>query len=383
MGADASMASGILAEFRYSPPPQMSDLVTASIDRLRPYQGGKPIEELAREKGLSDIVKLASNENPLGPSPRAVEAALSALANVHRYPDGVAHRLRSAIAEFHRVELAEVVHGNGSNELLELLVRTFTTPQHHVVFGTPGFSMYPVIAGAHGVPYTAVPTTTDLVHDLSAMLAALRPETRVLILDNPNNPTGTYVAEQPLVEFLRAVPASVIVVLDEAYFEFADQSDYPNGLRLRHEHERLVVLRTFSKAYGLAGFRVGYGIGPAKIMDYVNRLRAPFNVSVPSQEAGIAALADVAHLSLSVSNNRTERQFLTAGLAALARRVYPSQTNFVLADFDRPSIAIYEQLLDRGVIVRPIPGLSRCLRISVGTHAENQRFLTALAEVCG
>jgi histidinol-phosphate aminotransferase len=376
------MTRGIRPEFRYSPPPQMSDLVTASIDRLKPYQGGKPIEELAREKGLVDIVKLASNENPLGPSPLSVKAALAALENAHRYPDGVAHRLRSAIAEFHQVDLAEVVHGNGSNELLELLVRTFTTPAHHVVFGTPGFSMYPVIAGAHGVPYTAVPTTADHVHDLDAMLAALRPETRVVILDNPNNPTGTYVAKEPLIAFLRAVPPSVIVVLDEAYFEFADQSDYPNGLLLRGERERLVVLRTFSKAYGLAGFRVGYGIGPTNLMDYVNRLRAPFNVGVPSQEAGIAALADVAHLSRSVANNSAERQFLTTGLSSLARRVYPSQTNFVLADFDRPSAELYEKLLDRGVIVRPIPGLLHSLRVSVGTHAENQRFLTALAEVC-
>lgn len=360
----------------------MSDLVTAAIERLAPYQGGKPIEELAREKGLVDIVKLASNENPLGPSPLALEAAKQALASVHRYPDGAAHRLRSAVAEFHRVSLAEVVHGNGSNELLELVVRTFTTPAHHVVFGTPGFSMYPVIAASHGVPFTAVPTTADRVHDLDGMLAALRPETRVLILDNPNNPTGTYVGRERLTAFLRAIPPEVIVVLDEAYFEFADAPDYPNGLLLRDLHERLVVLRTFSKAYGLAGFRVGYGIGPASLMDYVNRLRAPFNVSVPSQEAGIAALADVAHLTKSVDNNQSERQILSAALERWALRVYPSQTNFILCDFDRPSRELYELLLDRGVIVRPIPGLTTSLRISVGTPAENQRLLRSLSEVC-
>lgn len=361
----------------------MSDLVTASIERLAPYQGGKPIEELAREKGLVDIVKLASNENPLGPSPLALAAAQRALLGVHRYPDGSAHRLRSAIAEFHRVSLGEVVHGNGSNELLELIVRTFTTPAHHVVFGTPGFSMYPVIAASHGVPFTAVPTTPDRVHDLDGMLAAVRPETRVLILDNPNNPTGTYVGRERLAAFLRAVPPEVIVVLDEAYFEFADAPDYPDGLLLRDLHERLVVLRTFSKAYGLAGFRVGYGIGPALLMDYVNRLRAPFNVSVPSQEAGIAALADHEHLKKSVENNTAERRVLSAGLAASALRVYPSQTNFILCDFDRPSRELYELLLDRGVIVRPIPGLATSLRVSVGTSAENQRFLHSLAEVCG
>jgi len=361
----------------------MSDLVTASIERLTPYQGGKPIEELAREKGLSDIVKLASNENPLGPSPLAVEAALRALSSVHRYPDGAGHRLRLAVADFHGVPISEVVHGSGSNELLELIVRTFTTPDHHVVFGTPGFSMYPVIAAAHGVAFTAVPTNADRVHDLDAMLAAVRPETRVLILDNPNNPTGTYVSEQRLAAFLAAVPSQVIVVLDEAYFEFADAPDYPNGLKLRHLRQRVIVLRTFSKAYGLAGFRVGYGIGPAPLMDYINRLRAPFNVGVPSQEAGIAALGDVNHLQKSVANNTAERRFLSAGLTAYAERVYPSQTNFILCDFARSSRELYDQLLDRGVIVRPIPGLAQSLRISVGTRAENERFLQALAEVCG
>jgi histidinol-phosphate aminotransferase len=360
----------------------MSDLVTAAIERLVPYQGGKPIEELAREKGLSDIVKLASNENPLGPSPLAVAAALRALENVHRYPDGAAHRLRSAIATFHGVELGEVVHGNGSNELLELAVRTFTTPEHHIVFGTPAFSMYPVIASAHGAKYTAVPTTSDLVHDLDAMLRAIVPETRVVILDNPNNPTGTYVPEPILADFLRKVPREVVVVLDEAYFEFADAPDYPNGLRLRHLRERLIVLRTFSKAYGLAGFRVGYGIGPKGLMDYINRLRAPFNVGVPSHEAGIAALGDTEHLARTVRLTQAERKFLSAGLEPLAERVYPSQTNFVLADFSRPSGELYEKLLDRGVIVRPIPGLPQSLRTSIGTRSENEKFLAALAEVC-
>jgi len=360
----------------------MSELVTPSIEHLVPYQGGKPIEELAREKGLTDIIKLASNESPLGPSPLAVEAARRALAEVHRYPDGAGHRLRLAIAEFHGVPPAEVVHGNGSNELIELIVRTFSTPEHHVVFGTPGFSMYPVIARAHGVAFTAVPTTADRVHDLGAMLDAIRPETRVLILDNPNNPTGTYVGVDPLSAFLRALPPAVIVVLDEAYFEFADAPDYPNGLRLRDLREHVVVLRTFSKAYGLAGFRVGYGIGPARLMDYLNRLRAPFNVGVPSQEAGIAALGDTVHLNRSIENNRVERAFLTAGIARFAERVYPSQTNFVLADFVRPAAELYERLLDRGVIVRPIPSLPKSLRVSVGLRSENERFLSALAEVC-
>ena len=356
-------------------------VVSPSIEELRPYQGGKPIEELARERGLSDIVKLASNENPLGPSPRAVEAARAALGGVARYPDGSAHRLRSAIAYVHRGGLDEVIHGNGSNEIIELVVRTFMTPEHHIVFGNPAFSMYPVVAMAHNVSFTRVPTNGDLVHDLDALAAAVQPNTRVLILDNPNNPTGTYVNQDALAAFLGRVPEHVIVVLDEAYFEYATAADYPDGLRLRDRHPNVLVLRTFSKAYGLAGFRVGYGIGPARLIGYLHRLRAPFNVSVPSQEAAIAALADVEHLGRSVELNTRERERLAAGLTSLAERVFPSQANFILADFARPSAALYDKLLDHGVIVRPIPGLDTHLRITVGTERENDRFLTALAEV--
>ncbi len=359
----------------------MSRLVTPKIEALRPYQGGKPVEELFREQGIRDAVKLASNENPLGPSPKAVEAARRALGEVHRYPDGAAFRLRSAIAEFHGVSLDEVVHGNGSNEIIELLVRTFTTPEHHIVFGQPAFSMYRVVVAAHNVEGTAVPTTPDLVHDLDGMLAAVRENTRLILIDNPNNPTGTYVGKQKLEAFLRAVPSDVIVVMDEAYFEYADAPDYPDSLALRDLRERLVVLRTFSKAYGLAGFRVGYGIGPVEIMRYVNRLRAPFNVSVPSQEAAIAALADAEHLERAVKTNAAERRRLTEELNCRGFAATPSQANFVLADFGQDPNALYEKLLTRGVIVRPIPGLASSLRITVGTPQENSRFLEALDEV--
>ncbi len=361
----------------------MAELVTDSIEALRPYQGGKPIEELARERGISRIIKLASNESPLGPSEEVLETARRALKAVHRYPDGAAYRLRGAIADFHRTSFDEVVHGNGSNELLELIVRTFTTPEHHVIFGTPGFSMYPVIAASHNVDYTAVPTDSDLRHDIDGMLAAIRPETKVIIVDNPDNPTGTYVPRSDVERLLREAPPEVIVVMDEAYFEYADAEDYPDCLMLRSLRERLVVLRTFSKAYGLAGFRVGYGIGPERLMRYVNRLRAPFNVGVVSQEAAIAALADQDHLRRCVRLNATERRRLESELAAYAARVYPSQTNFVLADFGRPNRPLYDALLSRGVIVRPIPGLDTCLRISVGTAEENDRLFEVLPEVVG
>lgn len=359
----------------------MARLVTDNIEALRPYQGGKPIEELARERGLTDIVKLASNENPLGPSPKALEAARSALPFVHRYPDGAAYRLRTRIAEFHGVPFEEVLHGNGSNELLELIVRTFMVPGQHMIFGQPAFSMYKVIAGGHNVEATPVPTDASLTHDLKGMLEAVQPNTRVIVIDNPNNPTGTYRGLAEVEEFLRAVPPEVIVVMDEAYFEYADATDYPDCLKLRHLRERLVVLRTLSKAYGLAGMRVGYAIGPADIIAYLNRLRAPFNVGVASQEAAIAALDDEEHLNRAVSLNNAERRKLEVELEKWAVRVFPSQANFILADFGRPSLELYDALLNQGVIVRPIPGLETHLRITIGTPDQHQRLLTALAEV--
>ena len=359
----------------------MAKLVTESIFALRPYQGGKPVEELARERGISDIVKLASNESALGPSPHALEAARASLGEVHRYPDGAGFRLRSAIAEHHGVTLEEVVHGNGSNEIIELIVRTFMTPEHHIVFGRPSFSMYPVVASAHNTSFTQVPTSASLVHDLPLMVEAIQENTKVVLVDNPNNPTGTYVSREVVEQFLRDVPPEVIVVMDEAYFEFADKPDYPDSMELRALRERLIILRTFSKAYGLAGFRVGYGIGPSEIIGYLHRIRAPFNVSVPSQEAAIAALGDQTHLQKVVSLNNVERVRLQKALEAPGRRIFPSQTNFILVDFGQPSAPIYEALLGEGIIVRPIPGLETHLRITIGTRAENDKLIDALMKV--
>ncbi len=359
----------------------MSELVSEQIAALQPYQGGKPIEELAREQGLTNIVKLASNENPLGPSPEALKAAVAALSEVHRYPDASGYRLRSAIAEHNGVNIDEVIHGNGSNEIIELIVRTFMLPQHHIIFGQPAFSMYRVVAAAHNVQATPIDTDADLVHQLDAFLNAIRPETRVILIDNPNNPTGTYVPSTVLEKFLDRVPAHIIVVLDEAYFEYAEKEDYPHALKLRGRHENLVVLRTLSKAYGLAGFRVGYGIGPAQLISYMNRLRAPFNVGVVSQEAAIAAIKDQRHLQKCVELNRIERKKLELGLARIAVRVIPSQANFVLAEFAQAGAELYESLLKEGVIVRPLPNLPHFLRISVGTEFENSTALSALTRV--
>ena len=358
----------------------MSHLVTPSIESLVPYEGGKPIEELAREFGITHAVKLASNENPLGPSPRALEAARQALGALHRYPDGVAYALRDRIAQFHGVARDEVLQGAGSNELLDLVVRAFCTPEHHIVFGEPAFVVYRIAALSGGVPFTAVPLK-DHAHDLPAMAAAVTPKTRVMFVANPNNPTGAHVGRAAVEELLRSVPPEVIIVMDEAYFEYADAADYPNSLALRHLRERLIVMRTFSKAYGLAALRVGYAIGPANLIDYMNRVRAPFNVTSVGQAAAVAALDDTEHVEKSRTTNSAERARLTDALEAMGLSVAPSQANFVLVDVKRPARIVYDRLLERGVIVRPFGNIPTSLRVTCGLPHEDDRFLAALAEV--
>ncbi|HEY2404688.1 MAG TPA: histidinol-phosphate transaminase [Polyangiaceae bacterium] len=358
----------------------MSALVTPSIEALLPYEGGKPIEELARELGITSAIKLASNENPLGPSPKAVAAARAALGELNRYPDAAAYRLRERLAAHHRVSMSEVIQGNGSNELLDLAVRTFCTAQHHIVFAEPAFVVYRIAALAHGVPFTAVPTR-ELTHDLEAMAAAVTAKTRLIFVANPNNPTGTYVGREAVRKFLRAVPPEVIVVMDEAYIEYATASDFPDSLDLRAERERLLICRTFSKIYGLAGLRVGYAIAPESLISYMNRIRAPFNVGNLGQDAAIAALADDEHVQKSRQLNASERARVSRALGDLGLSVAESQANFVLVDVRRPGRDVYQRLLERGVIVRPFASLPTSLRVTLGTAAENDRFLGSLREV--
>ncbi|HEX6765495.1 MAG TPA: histidinol-phosphate transaminase [Polyangiaceae bacterium] len=358
----------------------MAPLVIPSIESLVPYEGGKPIEELARELGVTHAVKLASNENALGPSPLAIEAARSALGAANRYPDGSCYRLRERIAAFHGIGANEVLPGAGSNELLDLVVRTFATPAHHVVFAEPAFIVYRIASLSSGVPFSAVPLR-DNVHDLEAMAAAVTPKTRVLFVANPNNPTGTHVGRAAVERLLRQVPEEVIIVMDEAYLEYVAAPDYPNALELRSLRERLIVTRTFSKAYGLAALRVGYAVAPPAIIDYMNRVRAPFNVTTPAQAAATAALDDRAHVEKSVELNAAERTRVVAALEKLGVRTAPSQTNFVLADVGRPARPVYDALLRRGVIVRPFGNLPTSLRVTFGLPEENDRFLAALGEV--
>jgi histidinol-phosphate aminotransferase len=358
----------------------MSPLVSPTIESLLPYEGGKPIEELARELGITDAVKLASNENPLGPSPKALAAARAAVSGLNRYPDAAAFRLRERIAAEHRLPMSDVIQGNGSNELLDLAVRTFCRAEHHIVFAEPAFVVYRIAALAHGVPFTAVPTS-NLTHDLDAMAEAVTERTRLVIVANPNNPTGTYVGVDALRRFLRAVPPEVIVLLDEAYIEYATASDFPDGLTLRGERERLIVCRTFSKIHGLAGLRVGYGVSTPALVSYMNRIRAPFNVGSLGQAAAIAALDDQEHVQKSRELNTSERERVSSRLSGMGLSVAPSQANFVLVDVNRNGRATYDALLRKGVIVRSLSNLPNSIRVTVGKPAENERFLAALAEV--
>ena len=359
----------------------MLPLVSPSIESIVPYEAGKPIEEVARELGVRDAIKLASNENPFGPSPKAIAAVRGALEDAHRYPDASAHALRQRLSEVHDVPMADIIQGNGSNELIELLVRTFARPTeaNAVVFAEPSFVVYRLACLAHGVGFSAVPLR-EFRHDLPAMKEAVSNDTRLLFVANPNNPTGTHVTEKEVEKLLREVPPHVIVVMDEAYFEYADSPNYPNSLNLRSLRERLVVLRTFSKVYGLASFRVGYAVGPAELIGYMNRVRAPFNVGTLSQLAALAAIDDKEHVERSCRLNSEQRLHLEAKLQELGLKVVPSQTNFVFVEAPRPGREIYQQLLRQGVIVRPL-GQTQFLRITVGTSEENTRLLAALTEV--
>jgi histidinol-phosphate aminotransferase len=363
----------------------MTNWVTPSIERIRPYQPGTPIEEVARRLGVSappEIIKLASNENPLGPSPLAIAAAQAELGRVHRYPESEAPLLRTALSQHLGVSAEELVIGNGSNELLELLVRTFCAGDQRVVFAEPSFVVYRLACLAHGVPFTEV-ALDGYTHDLPAMARAVSPGTRLVFIANPNNPTGTYVGRKALSAFLEAIPSDVMVVLDEAYAEYADAPDYPDGLEFRQHHPNTIVVRTFSKIYGLAGLRLGYAIMPRELAGYVHRVRAPFNVSSIAQAAGVAALRDREHVERSRTLNLAEKAFMQQRLEGMGCKVVPSQANFVLVNVARPAAPVYEALLTQGVIVRALPPLPSMLRISLGTRAENERCLAALQSVLG
>ncbi len=344
---------------------------------LYPYVPGKPVETLLREKGLQRAIKLASNENPYGPSPRAIQAIQQAASEVHRYPDGDANALKEKLAAFHAVNRAQILIGNGSNEVLELLIRCFAGVGDEVVYAQRGFIVYALAAQAAGARGIAVPEIDGLTHDLDGMLAALNEHTKVVCIANPNNPTGTLLANEVIQAFLNRVPRDVVVIIDEAYFEFvADELGDSVALL---EHPGLVISRTFSKAYGLAGCRVGYAVADARLVDVVNRFREPFNVNSLAQAAAMAALDDGDWVKVRVAETVLERDKLEAALDVLGILGCKGYANFVLLRHDQ-SGEILRRLEDQGIIPRPLAGygMADYLRISVGTAAENAELLAAL-----
>ncbi|MGZ8973590.1 histidinol-phosphate transaminase [Methylomagnum sp.] len=355
-----------------------------------PYQPGKPISELERELGLTNIVKLASNENPLGPSPKALVAVQRVLSELHIYPDASGFKLKVSLANKLGVRPTQITLGNGSNDVLEILARTFLSPDHNAVFSEHAFAVYPISTQAVGAKARVAPAHEGsrgprYGHDLEAMARLVNDETRVVFVANPNNPTGTHVSRDELYGFLAGLPSHVIAVVDEAYSEYVSALDFPNALDWLDELPNLVVARTFSKAYGLAGLRVGYAVSSEAIADLLNRVRQPFNVNVLALEAAKAALDDEDYLARSVRMNAEGLAQLGEALAARGFETIPSVGNFITFDLGRPAAPIYQALLREGVIVRPIAnyGLPNHLRVTVGIAEQNIAFLTALDRVLG
>ncbi len=354
---------------------QVPDYIASVI----PYEQGMPIEDLQDQRGLSDVIKMASNENPWGASPKVVRALRSILTNQHRYPDGTGVRLRNCIAEKVGLLSDEVVLGNGSSELIDLLVKVFVNNGDEVISSNPSFLLYGKFVQAKGGENFFVPLK-NFSHDLESIQACISEKTKLIFLDNPNNPTGSAINPGEFYTFLSEVPETAIVAIDEAYIEYMDnefQVDIFSLIRNTSSRCGVVVLRTFSKIYGLAGLRIGYGLMPKEVAEYLNRVRQPFNINQMATAAAIAALGDEDYRNKILQLTLEGRQYLHFELEKVGVHVYPSQANFLMVDVHGDAMNLYEALLQQGVIVRPMvnQGFPRVIRVSVGTEKENQRFI--------
>jgi len=356
----------------------------SGVAKLHPYLPGKPVDELARELGLDpdSIVKLASNENPLGPSPKVKAAIEAELSELTRYPDGNGFELKQALSDTFGLQASQITLGNGSNDVLDLIARTFLQSGTNAVFSQYAFAVYPISTQAVGADLNIVPAK-DYGHDLDAMAKAINDQTRVVFLANPNNPTGTMFGSEEFQDFMAQVPDHVVVVLDEAYSEYVSDADYPDGLELLGQYSNLIVTRTFSKAYGLAALRVGWSASVPEIADLLNRVRQPFNVDSFALAAAKAALADKDYLERSrLVNDQGMTQIISA-LESEGLAYIPSKGNFITVDFGRDAAPINQAFLEAGVILRPVAnyGMPTFLRVSIGTQEENQRFIDVLKEM--
>lgn len=357
-------------------------LAASGVQDLHPYQPGKPPEELERELGLKNVVKLASNENPLGPSPKAIAAIKEYLNKISFYPDSGGYRLKEALSDKFSISPDQITLGNGSNDVLDLVARAYLRPGDEVVFSEYAFVVYSIVTQACGAKAVVTPSR-EWGHDLEAMLAAITSRTRIVFIANPNNPTGTWVTQEQLAGFLAQVPSHTLVVLDEAYIEYACKDELPDGLDFLEKYPNLIVTRTFSKAYGLAGLRVGYSVSNLQIANVLSRVRQPFNVNSLALIAAENALGDDEHIAKTIQTNNAGRPFLENELHGLGLTTIPSVGNFITVDFKRDAIPVYQAMLEQGVIVRPVAnyGMPHHLRISIGTRPENERCLSVLQKV--
>lgn len=363
----------------------MKNLVRQNLLNVKNYVPGKPIEEVQRELGLNEVIKVASNENCLGPSPKAVEAIIKNLKNINRYPDASSFYLREKLAKYLGVSGNSLIFGNGSDEVICMAVRTFVSEGDEVVIASPTFLIYEIISQAQNAAIRLIPLTRDLRHDLKAMKAAITAKTKLVFIANPDNPTGTYITRPELEDFLEGLSEKVIVFLDEAYFEFADYGckDYPNGIEYLKKRRALIVARTFSKSFGLAGLRIGYGIADSEIIGYMERTREPFNVNLLGQVAALAALDDRSFLKKTLAHVEKEKSFLCSEFGKMGIAYTESATNFIIADVKKDCKTVFAALLKLGVIVRDMKawGLDTHIRVTVGTRAENRKFIEALKEI--
>ena len=364
------------------------DLATAGVQQLQPYLPGKPVEELERELGISHSIKLASNENPLGPGKQAVQAIRQQAGEVNYYPDGSGFKLTAKLAQVYGVDASCVTLGNGSNDILELVARAFLTPQHSAVYSEYSFAVYPIVVQAVGARANVAPAYADdhasmpLGHDPAAMLAAIDDDTRIVFIANPNNPTGTWLEPDVLHKLVSDIPQDIIVVLDLAYNEYMDavlRIDVADWLQ---QFPNLLVTGTFSKIHALAGLRIGYGLSSPQLADILNRVRQPFNTNLLAQAAALAALDDSEHVATSVSVNNSGKAYLYEQLQVMGLKALPSMGNFIAINFARDAMPIYEALLRRGVIVRPVANyaMPHYLRVTVGSEQQNRRFVEALQQ---
>ena len=360
----------------------MKGLAREDIEELIPYSPGKPLEEVEREYGIKNPVKLASNENCLGASPKAVEAIRQSLEKIHRYPDGSGFYLKEKLAQKLRVKKENIILGNGSNEIIEAITRTFLRPKEETIIPDPTFLLYRMmIQRAYG-NCVRIPLN-NFAYNLSEMAGRISPSTKLIFINTPNNPTGSIISEKDFEDFLNRIPEKVILVIDEAYGEYATDKDYPNFLNDINEEKKIIILRTFSKIYGLAGLRIGYGIGDERLIAYLNRLIPPFSVNYLAQIGALAALDDKEHLKKSRDNNQKGLAYLYREIADMGLDYVPTQANFFLIHTGGDGDQIYRALLEEGVIVRSMSafGIQQYIRITVGQPWENRRFIEALKKI--